>query len=56
MTPPADPTRPEAVVRRQARRGPVLLVRLNEIPKLEEAWCSRADIVQLFREAQRVAR
>ncbi len=57
MTPPSATEAPQPVRRRQARqRGPVLLATIAQLRKVEQDWCRTEDIVQLFREAQRMAR
>ena len=56
MTSPSAITAHPAVKRRQAKeRGPVLLLRVPEIPKLN-AWPEPGAVQRLFWEAQRMVR
>jgi hypothetical protein len=54
---PPEPTAHPAVVRRQARdRGPALLMSNDLLRDLRRPFATTADIEQIFREAQRIAR
>lgn len=56
MTPPIAPEAPKPDAARPFKRGPVPLLRLSEIRRLNGDWCTTREIVEIFREAQRVAR
>lgn len=56
MTPMPESGHP-AVRRRQPKeRGPTLLVTMADLRKLERPWITTADVLELFREAQRLGR
>jgi len=56
MTPPSATEAPKPAEPQQVRRGPSLLVRIADIRRLDAPWFRTEDIVELFRDAQRIGR